>query len=496
MVTSHFLTLLFALGVVAVFYLLPVRLRWSVLLAASLGFYLSAEPLLLLLAVGTAGWTWWVGKKIFGEHAKRWLAAGIIPCVLALFIFKYFNFFYTSVSDLLELIGLPVHADVIKIAMPLGISYYTFKLIGYLIDIYRKKYDPELHPGYFLTYALYFPQIVCGPIQRADDFLNQLHRPSRWNGALFDIGIRRIIFGLFKIMVIANPILPYLDRLAKNGNAFSGLTLFTGSVLYSILIYADFSGCSDIAIGTGNLLGLRCPDNFRAPYFSKNILEFWKRWHISLTSWLKDYIYISLGGNRIGRVRTKINIIVTFLVSGLWHGANWTFIFWGLLHGIWNVLTPRRKKKPLNPDHAETGGVTSNSGSEKVKFSFSELFLKIKSILAILATFMGVTVGWQFFRSDNIASAFDYICRAVTQFDISKASLTEAMIQFTGDSSSLPVFLTLVICICICAVFEKKMMVKSQSDDSPIPTGWTMTFLVLLILFGQFGKSAFLYANF
>ncbi|MBO4350729.1 MAG: MBOAT family protein [Proteobacteria bacterium] len=498
MVTSHLLTLLFALCIVAVYYLLPGRFRWFVLLTASIIFYLSAEPLLLLLAVGTACWTWWIGKKITNEHAKRWLVLGIVPCILSLFIFKYFNFFYTSITDFLALIGLPVHADVIKLALPLGISYYTFKLIGYLVDIYRNKYKPEAHLGYFLTYTLYFPQIVCGPIQRADDFLTQINQSPRFDASLFNIGIRRIILGLFKILVIANPILPYLDRVSTRLDTLSGMTLLSGSILYSILIYADFSGCSDIAIGTGNLFGLKCPDNFKAPYFSKNIVEFWKRWHISLTSWLKDYIYISLGGNRVGTVRTKLNILITFLVSGLWHGANWTFIFWGLIHGIWNVLTPRHKKKTSNTPVIlqESSPNQSNAQSASLPKAGNHLFKKLKSALAILATFMGVTIGWQFFRSDNISSAFHYLYRTVTEFHISSAHITEALIQFTGDSSSLPIFLTFAVCICIYGIFEKSIICNSKYDDFPIPLGWTITFFVIMILFGQFGKSAFLYANF
>ena len=498
MVTSHLLTLLFALGTVAIYYILPVRFRWAVLGIASIVFYLSAEPLLLLLASGTAAWTWFAGTQITTAHPRRWLAIGIIPCILSLFIFKYFNFFYTSITDFFALIGLPVHADVLKLALPLGISYYTFKLIAYLVDIYRNKYKNESHLGYFLTYALFFPQIVCGPIQRPDDFLDQIHQQTSFNSTLFNIGIRRIILGFFKILVIANPILPYLNRVDSHADSLSGLTLLCGSVLYSILIYADFSGCSDIAIGTGNLFGLKCPDNFRAPYFSKNILEFWKRWHISLTSWLKDYIYISLGGNRKGSIRTKINIIITFLVSGLWHGANWTFIFWGLLHGLWNVLTPRHKKKTSNSPSSkqEDNPPLSNPQPIPSQYFRVHIFKKFKSACAILATFMGVTIGWQLFRSDNISSAFHYLYRTVTEFHLSYAHITEALVQFTGDNTSLPIFMTLALCVCLYASFEKIILCNPKYNDNPIPTAWVITFFILILIFGNAGQSAFLYANF
>ena len=496
MASSHFLTLLFALGTIAIYYILPKRFRWCVLCLASIAFYLLAEPIMVVLAVSAATWTWWVGKKIPSNHPKRWLLLGILPCLLSLFIFKYFNFFTTSVSDFLAFIGMPVHTEIIKIAMPLGISYYTFKLIAYLIDIYRKKYSPESHFGYFLTYTMFFPQIVCGPIQRPDNFLNQIQQPPAFDATLFNIGIRRIILGFFKILVLAAPILPYLERTSAHTDSLSGLTLLTASFLYSILIYADFSGCSDIAIGTSNLFGLKCPQNFNAPYFSKNILEFWKRWHISLTSWLKDYIYISLGGNRNGYWRTKWNILITFLVSGLWHGANWTFIFWGLIHGVWNVLTPRHKKAKTDAQNQSSENTTpSPSSSPSPKLSAS-IFSKLKSATAIFATFCGVTIGWQFFRSDSISSAFHYFYQIFTEFHVSKSTLTEALVQFTGDNSSLPIFLTFGSCLCLYTFFEKRFICNPQNEDKPIPAAWTVAFFILLILFGQTGQSAFLYANF
>lgn len=479
--TNHLLTLLFSMIVVMGYYITPMRFRWIVLLCASLVFYFLAEPWLILLGLSEAVWTWWVARKLTQETIKkRWLIAGIIPLLLSLFIFKYLGFFCSSVSMLLARMGIAFDASFIKIAMPLGISYYTFKLLAYQIDVYRGKYQPEPNVGHFLTYALYFPQIVCGPIQRPHDFLAQIQDNCKFNAGLMNQGIRRIILGLFKITVLANPVIDYVNKAFERYPTYSGLTLLCAAFFYTILIYADFSGCSDIAIGTSNLFGLSCPQNFHAPYFSHNIREFWKRWHISLTSWLKDYIYISLGGNRCHPLRAKLNVFITFLVSGLWHGANWTFIFWGFLHGIWNVLTPRPKKKEDEPQGKQNNPFLTN----------------LKGAASIVFTFLGVTVGWVFFRAESITDAFGYLARLVTHFSLSMASIQEAITRFTGDNTSIPAFLTFTILLALYAIFEKKILHPDTHDTKLLPTPWIVFFFISMILFGNFGQSKFVYANF
>ncbi len=474
----HILTLLFSIVVVLVYYILPSRFRWIVLLCSSLVFYFLAEPWLILLGLSEAVWTWWVGKKLTQDTKKRWLLAGIIPVVFSLFIFKYLGFFCSSVSKFLSLFGVGFDSTILKLALPLGISYYTFKLLAYQIDIYRNKYQPEQNLGHFLTYALYFPQIVCGPIQRPHDFLTQIQSNATFNATLMDQGVQRILLGLFKITAIANPILTYVNSAYSHYSTISGLTLACAAFLYSILIYADFSGCSDIAIGTSNLFGLTCPQNFNTPYFSHNIREFWKKWHISLTSWLKDYIYISLGGNRCKPFRAKLNILITFLVSGLWHGANWTFIFWGLIHGIWNILTPRPKKEE------------ETNEEQKSKF-----LKKLKGFISIVLTFLGVTLCWVFFRSESITDAFSYLARMITHFNFSVSSCSEAILLFVGDNTALPICLTLILSIVSYSIFEIKTI--HHGGETPyLPNHWMVFFFVLMIMFGKFSESGFLYANF
>ena len=482
MATSLLFTILFICGTAVVYYIVPLQLRWIVLLVASTGFYIAIEPHLFVIAILSALWTWWITRSISISPRKSYLAVGIVPVILSLFVFKYYNFFCHSAAQFLEKLGIMLDPAVLKLAMPIGISYYTFKLIAYQVDVFKKKYTCEPNPGKFLTYALFFPQIVCGPIQRPNQFLDQFKNTTRFNVHLFDCGIRLIILGLFKILVIANQIQPYVNQVYSRFESTSGLALLCNAFFYSILIYCDFSGCSDIAIGSGNLLGIQCPRNFNAPYFSQNIHEFWKRWHISLTSWLRDYIYIPLGGNRVSKPRQKLNVLITFLTSGLWHGANWTFIFWGLMHGIWTILSPRPPKIKADEDT----GTTKSPGRWSVA----------KAILSTIGTCFGVTIAWIFFRSENISAAFRYIWRMFTQLRISAQAIQDAVLPFSGDNTSIYIFLTLIMCLIVFGIFEKKIISNPKYDDKPLPAAWIVTFLVLTILFGKFGQSSFIYANF
>ncbi len=530
MVSNILLFLLFAAGTVGVFYLVPLRLRKTVLLVSSGVFYGIIDPFLLMLVGATAFWTWFTAMKLEATHGKKWFLAGLIPVIACLFVFKYFNFFCSSVASLLSAFGVSFDGRLLQLAMPLGISYYTFKLIAYIVDIYYKKYTTEKAFTSFLTYVIYFPQIVCGPIQRPEHFLNQLSgMGKKFDVALFDRGIRLIILGLFKKLVLANALLPLIDGVYKKYDTMSGMTLAIAAVMYSFYIYFDFSGYSDIAIGSGNLMGIRCPKNFNAPYFSKNIVEFWQRWHISLTSWLKDYIYIPLGGNRVGSIRKKWNIIAVFLVSGLWHGANWTFIFWGLLHGLWNVVTPRRKNRlpksdcaqrqalPVaqenvtdrgvgfarmaseeNHQHQEKQGNTSPVIMEAKQDcvpttrSWKTIGRWLRDGMAVGATFFGVTLGWIFFRSENITSACQYIVGIFTHFRVS----LDALMPFFTNNTSVVLFVHLWGMIFLYFVFEWFVIYNRDHDHKPIPTGWTAVFLAAILLFGKFGQSGFLYANF
>ncbi len=303
---------------------------------------------------------------------------GIAVAVLALAFFKYTNFFAESFA---EIFGTDYTA--LKIILPLGISFYTFSAISYIVDVSKGKLDKRN----LLDVALYlsfFPKITSGPIQRSQDFFNQIDKKRVVGWATFAPGIQIFVFGLFKKIVLADRLSVFVNQVYETPMAFGSLTVFLAAIAYSLQIYFDFSGYSDMAVGVAKILGIDLPRNFNLPYLSHNVTELWKRWHITLSSWLRDYIYISLGGNRKGKIRTDVNLILTMVIGGIWHGANWTYIVWGLLHGIalavhkgWMTITGSREKK-----HS----VVSN-------------------IISILFTFIFTTFCWIFFRAESISQA-------------------------------------------------------------------------------------------
>lgn len=474
MASNIMLTLLFLGVVLVVHYLAPPRDRWKLLLTASLIFYASASLWMLLLTGVSACWSWFAGGRIEEVHTEKgkrgWLLFGILPLLGVLFVFKYFNFFSASVASVLALTGLPAAPLVLKLMLPLGISYYTFKMISYLADIYLGKRGSEPHVGYYLTYVLFFPQILSGPIERSESFLEQLHRGVYYEGGLFAEGIQRILLGLFKKMVIANRLGGYVDTVFASPGEYPGLAAVMAAFFYSFQLYCDFSGYSDIAIGMGNLLGIRSRQNFRCPYFARNIRDFWNRWHISLSSWLRDYVYIPLGGSRVSQVKRGRNVLLTFLASGLWHGDNWTFVMWGGIHGVWNLFS--RKKG------VEAAGT-------------------VRRIWQTLVTFLGVTLGWVFFRAESLPVAVSYLRRAVLGFSLSMADIQNSILPFTGDNTCAAYFLTVCLFLLLLFLYEwGQVYGKGKDQEFSLSGGWMVVMGMSVALFGVFGASGFLYAQF
>lgn len=476
MTSNVMLTLAYLAGVLAVFYLTPKGGRQWILLAASLLFYLSADPRLLLLAAGSALWSFAAGiateKARTAKERKAWLLAAILPQLLVLFIFKYFNFFADSAASLLGRLGLPAKLPVLSLVLPLGISYYTFKMISYNADIYQGKREAEKGMagcGAYLTYVLFFPQIVSGPIERSENFLAQLHAGPCYDAGLFAEGLQRIVLGLFKKLVIANRLSGYVDAVFGAPEAYPGLACVMAAFFYSFQIYCDFSGYSDIAIGMGNLMGIRSRKNFDCPYFSRSIKEFWSRWHISLSGWLKDYIYIPLGGNRVSALRRGVNVLVTFLASGLWHGASWTFVIWGGLHGVWNLFSKKQADVSLP-----------------------------RKIWQTLVTFCGVTLGWVFFRAESIYAAFAFLRRAVTGFSLSYEEIQNSILPFTGDNTCAAYFLTACVFLFLLFLYERGRVYGKtrEKGETYLSVFWLVLMTFSIVLFGVFGVSGFLYANF
>jgi alginate O-acetyltransferase complex protein AlgI len=316
---------------------------------------------------------------------KFWLYSSLVINLGVLLIFKYFNFFLDSIFAVLGNANAIGKFSYLNIVIPVGISFYTFHGISYVLDIYKNKIQPTYD---FLAYSLFvsfFPLLVAGPIERANHLLPQLKNPRHFDQLNGIKGLKQILWGLFKKMVIADNCQVIVDYTFNNYSNLPGSNLILGAIFFSFQIYCDFSGYTDIAIGTGRLFGIELLRNFDFPYFSKNIIDFWKKWHISLTSWFRDYIYLPLGGSRNGLLNQIKNILIVFLISGLWHGANWTFILWGLLNGIFYILTRMIKE-----------------------WNLTEKFVKFQ-LIQYLFTFSLVSLLWIFFRSSNITSAILFI---------------------------------------------------------------------------------------
>ena len=321
------------------YFAVPARGRWAVLLAFSYGFYMSWHPqLILLLWLDTLAA--WAGGLALGRARTRAgrgaaLALGVLPCLGALFFFKYFCLCGRNAGRPAAPVRRQRSTARLFARAAAGISFYTFQALGYLFDVWRAKAPPERHLGYFALFLGFFPQLVSGPIGRAGALLPQLRAPHRPDPTRFTAGLQRICTGLFKKVVIADFLAVYADNVFDALTNQGGLTLILAAVLFSLQLYCDFAGYSDIAIGSARLFGITLAENFQSPYMARSVKEFWRRWHISLSRWFSDYVYIPLGGSRCRRGRHLCNLLVTFLCSGLWHGASWTFVLWGLYHGLW-----------------------------------------------------------------------------------------------------------------------------------------------------------------
>ncbi len=362
---------------------LPQKCRGWLLLAASYAFYAAFDWRFTFLLLGQTLLCFFCAKY-------RQTALAVILSILELAFFKYFNFFNDSFRLLFESLRLPYLIPHLDILLPVGISFFTFQSLGYVIDVSRSKIQPEYDLARFALFTAFFPQLAAGPIGRADELLPQFKEAKRPAVQQINDGIQLIIWGLFQKMVVADRLASYINRAYASRQTANGGTLLLASIFFSIQIYADFSGYSDIARGSAKFFGIDLRNNFNFPYFATSIPDFWKRWHISLTSWFRDYLYIPLGGNRVSKPKWIRNQLVVFLLSGLWHGANWTFILWGAIHGVFNLA------------HVMLFGKKNESRT------------CIANLLRCAITFAIVNTAWIFFRAPTFKCAFQIINRILT----------------------------------------------------------------------------------
>jgi alginate O-acetyltransferase complex protein AlgI len=372
--------------VIILYYLVPKKYRWILLLGASYIFYMYWKvEYIFLIAISTLI-DYYAGLKLDTEtdakKRKRYLVISLISNLGFLFAFKYFNFFTDTLNWGLSQAHIEHQLPMLKVLLPVGISFYTFQTMSYTIDVYKGRQKAERHLGYFALYVTFFPQLVAGPIERFSNLNPQLKQHHPFTYTNLANGLRLILYGLFVKMVIADNISGYVDTIYNQYAQYNSWSIIKGLVFYSFQIYSDFYGYSLIAIGSARIMGINLMDNFKTPYLAKNIQDFWQRWHISLSTWFRDYVFIPLGGSRVSWFKWVFNIMVVFTVSGLWHGANFTFIVWGALFGIIYLIESNFNKQFGTDIHAKPYSITH--------------------ILLASKTFILVTLIWVFFRSQNL----------------------------------------------------------------------------------------------
>lgn len=383
--------------VVLIYWILPFKFRWAFLLLASCFFYAYSNAFLVFLILGTTliSYLCSIGIEKASRHGlKKLLLILCITLILSsLFVFKYLNFACSSFVAVLNLFGLQLQFDGLNIVLPVGISFYTFQTISYVVDVYRGKILPEHHFGYYALFVSFFPQLVAGPIERSDALLPQLKEERNMDTKAISDALFYLTTGFVKKIVVADFLGTYVTSIYSSISMNSGASLTLATFAFAFQIYGDFSGYSDIAIGCGCLLGIRLTKNFDHPYSSKSVKEFYHRWHITLNSWLTDYIYIPLGGSRKGTPRKVLNILLVFLISGFWHGASWNFVFWGLLNGFYVVM-------------------------ETLLSKYLDRFRERRGLSYVFQgiTFLLISSTWIFFRSPDIQSAFLVYSRIFTSF--------------------------------------------------------------------------------
>jgi alginate O-acetyltransferase complex protein AlgI len=480
MVFNSLTFLIFAAAFFPVYFLLRGKARLFWCLGMSLLFYgwwdwrflgLIAFTTIVDFSLGI-----YIDKQDDPARRKNALILSMVMNLGFLSIFKYFNFFIDSFIQLQESIGLHPSVNTLNIILPVGISFYTFQSMSYTIDIYKRELPVERDFLKFATFVTMFPQLVAGPIVRARDLLHQMGEDKKFEWNRLNSGLGRILWGLFKKVCIADSIAPFVDQIFNEPSIYSSSHLLAGVIFYAFQIYCDFSGYSDIAIGLARIMGYDFPENFKTPYFSKNFSEFWTRWHISLSTWLRDYLYIPLGGNRHGKWGTYKNNMITMLLGGLWHGANFAFIFWGFLHGLFLII--QRLWAPYWKAIIQTLRIP--------KF--------VDSAISILTVFVLTNIAWVYFRGGSLGrksfqAANEVLGGIVSMNQFNFASIINKF-QFVKGVG-------LIALLLLIEALNPRM--KWNELQVQNPTFRLVAFAVLmwlLAMFGSFGANAFIYFQF
>lgn len=479
--------------VLFLYFITPYRYRWFLLLVASYYFYMVWKPIYALLIVLSTLIDYYCSIKMGNlptqKERKPYVVISIVANLLILVTFKYFNFFNEAAYDLAEMLNMHYAVPMFNVLLPMGISFYTFQTMSYSIDVYRGTIKPEAHLGKFALFVTYFPQLVAGPIERAKDLLPQFHFEYNYNHDRTISGLRLILWGLFKKIVIADQLSSMVGHVYNNPNEANGFSIFFASILFAQQVYCDFSAYSDIAQGSARIMGINLMDNFKFPLYSKSIDTLWKRWHISLVRWFTDYLYIPLGGSKKGTYRKYLNLLIIFFISGLWHGSNWTFIIWGVLNGLFvvysRVSAPYREK------------MIYLIGLNKIP--------SVRSFLQIFGTIIMFSSTFIFFLSKNIKDALITVKNLFTGWDklfdniINNPNLARQDILYLGKEFES--FAIIIVLMVIFEIIQWKISKDSIDNFFVKKSKWITWSIYLFLIFSiiimsNVEKTPFIYFQF
>lgn len=461
----------------------PLKWQNLFIIAVSYLFMDGGTGVFLLLIALTSFCSYLSGlylERYEGDRKRqKWISASNITLnLLILCLFKYFNFFSENLATLFQAFGLQLDFVTLNILLPVGISFYTFQALSYTIDVYQHKIKATHDPIAFFAFISFFPQLVAGPIERAANLLPQFSQPRRFDYDKAVDGMRQMLWGFFKKMVVADNCALFANGIFENYQTMSGSALFMGALFFTIQIYGDFSGYSDIAIGCARLFGINLMQNFNYPYFSRDIAEFWRRWHISLTTWFRDYIYIPLGGSRVGKWKGFRNTMIIFLVSGFWHGANWTFIAWGAYHAfLFLPLFLSGKNRKYRNTVAE-----------------GKLLPSFKEVLQMGTTFLLVVIGWVFFRAETITQAFGYLRGMCDRSLLTVPKMPD--IGITQTQAAITFFSMSILFLLEWSCRDKSYGIAMSFPNRRYQKAIYVLLGIMLVLFMQAEESTFIYFQF
>ena len=469
--------------VASLYFLLPKKMKWPMLLIASYYFYAFYQAELLFLIILTTVVSFFMSHLIerteSSLHKKLYLTLTLVVCLGVLFFYKYFNFIGASIGGIITLFGKEAPSIVLDLVLPVGISFYTFQTLSYVIDVYRGDVKTEKNIFFYALFVSFFPQLVAGPIERPGNLMPQLREPHEPNRENFIRGSKQMMVGFFKKICVADLVSSYVNAVYNSAEDAVSIAVVIATLLFAVQIYCDFSGYTDIATGCARIMGIRLMKNFDHPYSSSSIKEFWSRWHISLSGWFKDYLYIPLGGSRRSLLRNMLNVFIVFLVSGLWHGANWTFVIWGALHGIYRVVGTLTVKK---------------RNALLCRIGLSESSRSVIIARRVL-TFLLVCFAWIFFRANSISDAFALIGAIFTDH----APLSEVLLAMNLDTASI--FL-IIFSVIIMLILDRAVLYnEDDGSDLLVQNGSYIYFifaviLVWLLLLSKGQSSTFIYFQF